>query len=174
MILKPIPNFPDYFASDDGDVYSMKPYHGDRKPTVPRKRKKGISPTGYYIVRLHKNGVGVTRKVAHLVLEAFVCMKPKGYYACHGVGGCLDDSIKNLRWGTPSENQRDRLRDGTHQYGIKNPAAKLNKLQVRIIHRLYEMGRDCGFTQKVIAQIFSTTQGYVSELLANKKRNHGY
>ena len=53
------------------------------------------------------------RLVAHLVLEAFVGPRPPGMCALHGRRGLASDELSNLRWGTHSENNLDRVRDGT-------------------------------------------------------------
>lgn len=70
---------------------------------------------GYWKVCLC-NGVDDRRHayVHHLVLEAFVGPRPDGYYGCHANGDKSDNSLPNLRWGTPSSNNMDQLRHGTN------------------------------------------------------------
>lgn len=67
---------------------------------------------------------------ASLVLDAFVSQRPHGMYACHGTLGSTVDSLENLTWGTPRQNQLDRLRDGTDSLGEKNGFSKLTEQQV--------------------------------------------
>lgn len=49
----------------------------------------------------------VTKKVHHLVLEAFHGPRPTGLHGCHNNGDPLDNRAGNLRWDTQSGNMRD-------------------------------------------------------------------
>jgi hypothetical protein len=70
---------------------------------------------GYQMVGLGK----VKRYVHDLVLEGHVGPKPLGYVARHGQLGSLVNSVENLCYGTYSDNEYDKLRDGTHQQASK-------------------------------------------------------
>jgi len=48
-----------------------------------------------------------------LVLLAFVGSKPGGLEVLHGLGGKSDNRLVNLLYGTASQNQMNRRRDGT-------------------------------------------------------------
>lgn len=83
-----------------------------------------MSPTvgknGYWKVGLSREGKRRTMNVHVLVLTAFVGPRPPGMEACHGPSGCLDNSVENLRWDTPSENRYDSVRDGTHPFAARD------------------------------------------------------
>src|SRR3990167_4776116 len=136
--LKPIPGFPDYFASADGSIWSMKRPHNDREaPKEPRKLKPQIT-RAHHIICLCLNRKKVFRYVGHLVLESFVGPRPEGMEMCHGPNGKLDDSLSNLYWDTRSRNLgADRLRDGTDSRGEKYGAAKLSEQDVRDIRAVH-------------------------------------
>lgn len=73
---------------------------------------------GYRQVTLSKvvdgQQVYKVRFVHRLVLEAFRGPCPAGMMACHGNGVPHDNRLENLRWGTPKENDDDKLRHGTY------------------------------------------------------------
>jgi hypothetical protein len=72
---------------------------------------------GYPRARLKDRQIFVHR----MVLEAFVGPQPaKNYQACHNNGIPNDNRVENLRWDTPSNNVRDRIRHNTYQIGEKN------------------------------------------------------
>jgi hypothetical protein len=56
------------------------------------------------------------RYLHHLVLEAFVGPRPPGMQCRHINGDSLDNRLENLAWGTASEDNYDRVRNGTHQH----------------------------------------------------------
>jgi hypothetical protein len=65
------------------------------------------------------NGDRSTRKVHALMLESFVGPRPYGYVSRHLDGKPAHNVLGNLKWGTPSENQRDSIRHGTHPQASK-------------------------------------------------------
>lgn len=106
-----------------------------------------------YQVTLNVNGVGRTKFVHHLVLEAFVGPRPEGTECCHGPGGSLDNRLVNLRWDTHASNMEDRERDGGTLRGAQHYATALTEDQAREALAL----RAAGWTQKQVAEKFSTT-----------------
>lgn len=72
--------------------------------------KIGRHPRGYEQIRLYRAGQGESKKVHHLVLEAFVGPMPNGMEGCHRNGVRHDNRIGNLRWDTVRENANDRMR----------------------------------------------------------------
>jgi hypothetical protein len=57
---------------------------------------------------------GQRRYVHDIVLEAFTGPKPEGGCVRHGRLGPLNNSTENICYGTCSENEYDKVRDGTH------------------------------------------------------------
>lgn len=70
-------------------------------------------------VTLHLGGHQRTRLVHHLVLEAFVGLRPDGTEACHWDGDASNNCLNNLRWATHLENEGDKRRHGTHHSTMK-------------------------------------------------------
>lgn len=57
--------------------------------------------------------------IHRLVLEAFVGPCPDGMEALHSDGNKTNNNVDNLRWGTPSENNRDIVKHGRHRNARK-------------------------------------------------------
>lgn len=98
-------------VSDLGGVRALAfiDARGNHRSAKPRKTP--LDSYGYPVVRVE----GRNRKVHHLVLETFICMRPEGAEALHLDANPGNPSLDNLRWGTPSENQLQRVADGNHE-----------------------------------------------------------
>ena len=105
---RPVPGFDMYAVSDQGRV------RGPR-----RILKQTLIGNGYPSVAVCRDGKQHTARVHGLVLEAFVGPRPAGMLCRHLNGVPTDNRVENLRWGTPSENNFDRVRHGTHQNAHK-------------------------------------------------------
>jgi NUMOD4 motif/HNH endonuclease len=144
-----------YEVSDRGNVASLA-----RTTTSGGLLKPHISAWGYRIVTLSRYGEHTDRRVARMVLEAFVSPCPPGHEACHGPGGKLDDRLDNLSWGTRSKNQgADRLRDGTSNRGARCGAAKLTAEIVISCRQRFAAGE----TQVNLATEFNVDQSVISD-----------
>lgn len=68
---------------------------------------------GYETITLKWSKGEKNRRLHRLVCEAFHGEAPKGKnLALHGPAGISDNSSENLRWGSQSDNMRDRSREG--------------------------------------------------------------
>lgn len=142
---KEIPGFEGYRVGDDGSVWSLW------------KRGKGEAGSNWVIgndwnlMKLGKDldgypqvkfaGERKTKKVHNLVLQIFVGKRPVGMQACHNNGNPSDNSIRNLRWDTPKNNQADRFIHMTDNLGSKNGRSKLTEDQVRQIKVKHKLGQ---------------------------------
>lgn len=122
---KPIPGWEGYYeANDAGSIRSL-----DRTVTCKngtQKHLKGclLSPStngknGYLKVTLAKPGTKEQRFVHALILETFVGPRPAGLEARHLDDSRSNNTIANLRWGTRSENNYDRVANGGHPLAAK-------------------------------------------------------
>ena len=111
----PIPGWEGmYEVSDLGRVRSLPRKNHPRLTLLasyPMKRG------GYTAVSLSRDNHTHTSAVHKLVALAFLGPRPDGMEVRHLNGDATDPRLVNLAYGTPSENQRDRLRHGTHHYG---------------------------------------------------------
>ncbi|WP_082946294.1 NUMOD4 motif-containing HNH endonuclease [Mycobacterium sp. E1747] len=98
-----------YEVSDRGRVRSLitgkvvKPHVGNQRGHLRISLKQHAGPyKGLYVHRL--------------VLEAFVEPFRKGMECRHLDGDPTNNRLENLRWGTQSENNLDRVKHGTHHH----------------------------------------------------------
>ena len=81
--------------------------------------------TGYLYASLNRDGHTERVGVHRLVLEAFVGHAPfDGAHACHYDGDPTNNALSNLRWDTPSANQLDNVRNGTHAQARKTHCSR--------------------------------------------------
>ena len=78
-------------------------------------RKRG----GYPLVSLYTHGKSRKRYVHALVAETFIGTRPEGMEVCHSDGDPTNNSLENLRYGTRSDNELDKVRHGTHYNAAK-------------------------------------------------------
>lgn len=120
-----------YEVSDHGRVWSVR-----REIFLKLVQRK---ESGHMFVCLMRNGERISRKVCHLVLEAFVGPRPDGLEACHGDDVSTHNRLSNLRWDTKSANGFDQVRNGRnfnankescangHEYTSKNTRIYVTK-----------------------------------------------
>jgi hypothetical protein len=114
-----------YQVSDHGRIRSLD----SCMVLNPQKVKRG----GYLRVGL-RDADGRERKffVHALVLEAFTGPRPAppNHECRHWDGDPENNALENLRWGSATENARDRERHGTTARGERIGASKLTEQQV--------------------------------------------
>ena len=108
-----------YQVSNVGRVRTLERKYGRNKTVEPGLRKCQVN-FGYSVVMLRRDGDFRSRRVHRLVLEAFVGPCPDGHETRHLNGHKLDNRVKNLAWGTRSENARDKIRHGTSLKGRRS------------------------------------------------------
>lgn len=152
-----------YEVSNRGRVASLARQTTRGKVLTPQLNSKGYRQVGlskYGRVRLHRVGA--------LVLEAFFRPRNPGEQVCHGPNGKTDDSLANLTWGTPSQNQLDRRRDGTSNQGERSAAATLTEAIVLECRRRYAAGE----TQSALAAEFGVSSGAMSSAIRGRTWSH--
>ncbi len=180
-----ISGFPGYRIGSDGSVWtcrrrSAKNRHGTRghgalcgalwlldgkwKKMRPNPNKNGYFTIGIYL----PSGKRITCRVAHIVLAAFVSDRPEGMECRHGPRGRSDNSLGNLCWGTKAENMADKVRDGTHGKGERNPRAKLTETQVDEIRTRFS----AGLSKNSLANRFGVTRQLINQIVKGKIWKH--
>ena len=163
---KAIPGFPGYEVSDHGRVVSWRNRWGTRNNF--HIFRPHLNSKGYLYVALYKDGKRFNKGIHYLELLSFVGPCPPGMQACHNDGIRGNNYIINLRWDTPTNNQRDRLKHGTHLQGEKNPNAKLSDEQVRFI----KQSRHNGFSLSYLANLFAVSETLISGIARSKAWKH--
>ncbi len=108
--MNPIPDYPGYFASTEGVIYSvksgelkpLKPHPGPKNKLVmyvtlysPLKKYKRVNSSGYECYAMKPQSIPVYR----LVLLAFHGIAPAGHQVSYVNGDKSDTRPCNVRWG---------------------------------------------------------------------------
>lgn len=113
-----------YEVSDQGRVKSLErkvAYKDGRVRVNPaRLRNPKPRPDGRLQLKMvHPDKPDRNVLLHRMVLEAFVGPCPEGMECLHENDNPQDNRLVNLRWGTRSENQADRVRNGLHHNARK-------------------------------------------------------
>lgn len=132
-----------YDASDWGRIRSLprRTSAGMRGGRILKGRR--LPKTGYLRVHLCKDGDKDELYIHQLVLLTFKGPCPPGEQACHGDGNPANNRLSNLRWGTPSENIYDNVRNGTHYNARKTHCLRGHEYTPENTYRIPEDGRQC-------------------------------
>ena len=112
--MQPIPNHPNYYADEDGNIWRKKKNGQFRKFSPSQK----TADKPYLGIQLKDaSGKVRSRYVHHLILETFVGERPSIIHVARHLNDKGDDNrLHNLRWGTPEDNKNDRLANiATHK-----------------------------------------------------------
>lgn len=171
-VYRDIPGFPGYRVGADGSVWSCQ-RGGPRKQTLIlngrwKKLKQGTDQAGYPTVIVLRDKKRVCLFVHITVLTVFVGPRPPwGKHCCHINDNRKDNRLCNLRWGTPTDNYEDRIKNGTNRLvffskGENHKLAKLSVNDVREIRKLWGAG---GMTQRQIGKKFGVTRNTVNGIV---------
>lgn len=158
-MFKRLSNYPDYFVSDNGQIYS----------TITHKIIKQYKTLdGHLQISLgHKN----RHKLIHrIVLETFIGPCPEGMECCHKNGNPADNRLENLRWDTRSNNRKDDYLLGvrTGFNGCRGSYHSQSKLTEQDVRMIIYMWKTLLFTQREIADIYKISSPNIN-LITHKK-----
>lgn len=108
-----------YEANTNGDIRSLDrevKTRGGTRIARGRVLKPRVRADQYRQVGLHSDGVVRYFLVHGVIAATFFGPKPEGWNVCHWDGDKSNNSVSNLRYDTPSGNQYDNVRLGTHAY----------------------------------------------------------
>ncbi len=160
-MLYPIKDYPDYYITKCGQVWSKK---------SDKYIKPDIVNGGYFRTKLYKNGERHRIMTHRLVAKQFIS-NPNNYpYINHKDGIPRHNHISNLEWCTQSQNIQ-------HAYDIgnkvalsreKHPMSKLTELDIKEIISIKGY-----FTQLDIANAYGVSQSRISLIHNNLSWTHG-
>lgn len=166
-IWKAIEGFPNYQVSNLGRIKSCAV--GTRNPSGSWILLHGL--TGTYGEQ-YVNLVGTEGKqrfsVHSVVLTTFVGVCPTDCMCRHLNGDPQDNRLDNLVWGTPKENQKDRIEHETSNRGSQNGKSFFTEEQVLEIYKRLQSGE----SQKKIAEEFLVDASSISNI--KRGRNWGW
>lgn len=113
-----------YEVSDHGRVRSVDRTVNYSDGRVHRYKGKVLSAGlskrgGYPLVSLYTQGKNQSHYVHSLVAETFIGPRLEGTEVCHSDGNPTNNHVGNLRYGTSSDNELDKVRHGTHYNAAK-------------------------------------------------------
>ena len=86
----------------------------------------------------------------------------------HLDGNRENNRLVNLKWGTHTDNEKDKIKHGTSQHGERNPVSLLTNEQAEIIRSIYKEGN---MIQKEIGKLFGVSQTVVSYIVRGVSYN---
>jgi hypothetical protein len=119
---------------------------------------------GYLQVNIKADRSYGARPLHLLIATAFHGPCPPGMQCRHMDGNKLNSRADNLAWGTPSENNRDKIAHGTDPVGERHGCAKMTDEKVREIRKL----RSQGLRLKQIGEMFGVRESTIS-LIVNRR-----
>lgn len=139
--LTPIPDWPGYFLSRDGRLWSArKPgsYGGlYATPRVLRLQRRGK----YARATLRDQRNGRTLQISmHVLMTVYIGPRPGRLDVCHRDGNELNNHIDNLRWGSRSSNMLEKYRHGRMPLGSRHPQAVLTESEALDIYQRFRAG----------------------------------
>lgn len=167
-----IADFPGYRCGDDGSVWSRRVRGpGDHLSDKWHQLKLNINRDGYLRVNLYHNRRSHKCDVHRLVCGAFHGSCPEGLECRHMNGNRTDNRDENLVWGTPAENQADRVQHGTMNplRGEKHHAAKLTENDVRAIRKTYATGN---ISQPQLAKLYGVGRWQIGRIVRRQDWKH--
>jgi hypothetical protein len=153
------PEFPTPYRSKKGDPLKFLlnvalPFSGEECLIWPHGRDKYGAAKVYY----DKRWISASRVLCKLTKGDPPSPKHDTCHSCgNGWKGCVNPG--HLRWGTRLENQADRIKHGTHQFGEQNPSSKLSDADRRQIVEL-----EGTLDTKTIANRFGINTGTVRKI----------
>lgn len=124
----PIPGWEGlYEVSSHGRVRSLdRSVHypgGWSVPMAGRVLKQRLSTNGYPYVSLTNGARRETARVHRLVAHAFHGEPEPGHFALHRDDVKTNNTAENIRWGSPSDNNYDAVRNGRNHLAAKTHCA---------------------------------------------------
>ena len=162
-----------YEVSDAGRVRSLpRQSSANGAPAMYQGRilKAGRMKNGYLQVTLSRSGERRCAYVHRLVMEAFEGPPPCGLEVCHSDGTRDNNALTNLRYGTRSENAKDRIAHGRGPNGknVRGERNGLTRLTEEDVRRIRAMPG----TLKEIALRFGVHLGTIHNIKTGKTWGH--
>ena len=102
--VKPIPDYPTYYATPNGEIWRHSPGKGIRKSRIIKLKDRYNSVNGYHQIQPYQNDKRKLTYTHRLVLAAYKGWPPEGYECNHIDRNTSNNQISNLEWIPKEEN----------------------------------------------------------------------
>jgi hypothetical protein len=167
--MKEIPGFPDYYADEEGQIWSRKFHNRSMwRQLVATISNRSSIP---YLVVSPIDAKGKTRwRYVHiLVCQSFHGMGAVGLHVRHLDGDSLNNRPPNLSWGTVHENYEDSRIQGRNSAGERHGMSKLCNDSVNKIRSLHAQGFA---TWRELALMFGMSKTSIGNVINRKTWKH--
>ncbi|EPH98160.1 HNH endonuclease domain protein [Enterococcus faecalis 13-SD-W-01] len=160
--VKQIRGYPDYLVSEEGKLFSTK--RGFRELKL---RKTNC---GYWGTTLKVEGKRIDVMIHRLVAEAFIDNPENKQQVNHIDGNKNNNSVENLEWVTPSENQIHAYLNGLSNQvkGERHYNHKLTENQVLEIRSLFLSG----WSKTALSKKFKVSRANIRKIIQRKTWKH--
>lgn len=156
------PLFNDYYATEDGKIYSGK----SNKYLSTRKSKRG-----YLLVNLSIDGKCKTFSVHSLIAKAYIPNPDNLPEINHKDGNKENNTVSNLEWCTSSQNSVHALREGlmVPAKGLATKNGRFTDEDIITIRNLYKSKQ---YSQYRIAEMYNVTRSTIQQIIEKKTYKH--
>lgn len=156
------PLFNDYYATEDGKIYSGK----SNKYLSTRKSKRG-----YALVNLSIDGKCKTFSVHSLIAKAYIPNPDNLPEINHKDGNKENNNVSNLEWCTSSQNSVHALREGlmVPAKGLATKNGRFTDEDIITIRNLYNSKQ---YSQYKIAEMYNVTRSAIQQIIERKTYKH--
>lgn len=161
----PVEDFPDYWISNKGRVWSN--LSGSFIEGSPTGR------CGHIDVSLYREGLKYHRFIHRMVAEAFI-PNPNNYRIVRHLDDCPSNNcVENLAWGTQKDNMGDAISNGRFRYlSDEDRERAMQKRRVPIKAVELSTGRELRFiSQGEASRILGISQTGISAVICGKRSN---
>lgn len=152
--MKQLKSFPNYFVTEDGDIYNSKGL----------KLKKQVNIDGYFVVNIYNESGEFHKRLCRLVAEAYLSDYSDDLVVNHKDLNKQNDHISNLEMVTTLENTRHSIRLQPERH-IGN-----SSITEETVHKICN-GICQGASNKELAGEFSVNRNLVSKIRLRKTWN---
>ena len=146
---KSVPNFEDYYATVDGQIYSKK---------TKKFLKPGTTKNGYNYVVLCKKGITKNMFVHRLVWSAFKGAIPKNLQINHKDENKQNNNLSNLELVTPKENTNFGTRNQRIAESLKKEITLFNENESLYFKSLKEASNQLCINYSTLANLLFTAR----------------
>lgn len=147
--------------SDDGRLrrisYEVNARGGKTRVIKAREVKLGRHQFGYPVATISFKGVRHTLLIHQLMAEAFIGPRPEGLVVRHLDDNPENNTVGNLAYGTPGDNQKDKERNGNQPVGEGIPWSRMTAKCIEEIR----LRRACGDSLLILANSYGISEAYV-------------